>query len=385
MNRIHAEEPTPHSCRLVGWAFLPVIATRLVGWPFLPVARRRTGTSILPLARWRFLAGIGLAGAVVLAATAGCERQQPGGPRVLRFAHVYEPGAPTHKYGAVRLAERVAEADVGLEIRLFPSAQLGNEDELLEQLATGQLEMAIAGPSFLAMWHEPIGAFDAAYAFDDVDHLTEVADGPIGEELWEGLRRRQGIRVLGTWFYGVRHITSNRPIRRPDDLQGFRLRMPGARVWQASGRALGASPTPISFGDVYLALQQGIADGQENPVPTIQAMGFHEVQTYLNLTGHIQSSTQVLVAELVWERLDPAQQEALRDAVRQTAAEVREGIDTDEQRILDQWGQSGAMQVVADVDVEAFRRHARQSFEHGWSFSDLYRRIVGLREEGRTQ
>ncbi len=326
-----------------------------------------------------------LAAASVLAAAVGCERREPGGPRVLRFAHVYEPGSPTHKYGAARFAERVAAADVGLEIRVFPSAQLGNEDELLEQLATGQLEMAIAGPSFLAMWHEPIGAFDAAYAFDDVEHLTEVADGPIGEELWEGLRRQQGIRVLGTWFYGVRHITSNRPIRRPDDLKDFRLRMPGAKVWQASGRALGASPVPISFGEVYLALQQGMADGQENPVPTIQAMGFHEVQRYLNLTGHIQSSTQVLVAELVWEQLSPEQRAALRDAVRETAAEVRAGIDADEQRILAQWEESGAMEVVADVDVDAFRRHARRRFEQGWSFSDLYRRVVGLREEERLE
>lgn len=324
---------------------------------------------------------VGLAAVVVLAAVAGCEGPVPGGPRVLRLAHVYEPGAPTHKYGAMRLAERVAAAGVGLELRVFPSGQLGNEGELLEQLATGQLEMAIAGPSFLAMWHEPIGVFDAAFAFDDVDHLTEVSDGPLGQELWEGLRRRQGIRVLGTWFYGVRHITSNRPIRRVDDLRGFRLRMPGAKIWQASGRALGASPMPINFGEVYLALQQGMADGQENPVPTIQSMGFHEVQKYLNLTAHIQSSTQVLVADLVWERLSAEQQEALREAVRRTAAEVREGIAADEQRILAQWEQSGAMEVVADVDINAFRSHARRYFEEGWSFSDLYRRIAGLRTE----
>ncbi len=328
-----------------------------------------------------------LAGLAVLAAaavTTGCSRTEPGAPRVLRLAHVYEPGSPTHKYGAARLAERIAGANVGLEIRVFPSSQLGNEGELLEQLATGQLEMAIAGPSFLAMWHEPIGAFDAAYAFDDADHLAEVADGPIGEELWEGLRNKQGIRVLGTWFYGVRHITSNRPIRSPQDLQGFRLRLPGAKVWQASGRALGASPMPINFGEVYLALQQGMADGQENPVPTIQAMGFHEVQRYLNLTGHIQSSTQVLIADLVWEQLSTEQQDALRKAVQETAIEVREGIDRDEQQIFDQWRQNGAMEVVADVDVAAFRRHARQHFEKGWTFSDLYRQIVSLREEDQS-
>ena len=105
-----------------------------------------------------------------------------------------------------------------------------------------------------------------------------------------------------------RHITSNIPIRHPDDLKGFRLRMPGSRVWQASGESLGASPMPIAFSEVYLALQQGIADGQENPVPVIKAMGFHaEVQKCLNLTGHIQSSLQNLINERTWQSLSPWQ------------------------------------------------------------------------------
>jgi TRAP-type transport system periplasmic protein len=324
---------------------------------------------------------LALGAALAALGVPGCGAREADSPRVLHFAHVYEPDAPTHRDGAARLAEHVAEAGVGLEIRVFPAAQLGNEGELLEQLATGNLEMAIAGPSFLAMWHEPIGVFDAAYVFEDVEHMTAVADGPIGEELWEGLCERQGIRVLGTWFYGVRHITSNRPIRRPEDLRGFRLRLPGARVWQASGRALGASPMPINFGEVYLALQQGMADGQENPVPTIQAMGFHEVQTYLNLTGHIQSSTQVLIAEPVWQRLRPEQQETLREAVRRAAREVREGIARDEKEILAKWERSGALRVVDDVDVAAFRRRAEEFFAEGWIFSDLYRRIAAMRAE----
>ena len=117
------------------------------------------------------------------------------------------------------------------------------------------------------------------------------------------LRERYGVLVLDTWAYGSRHITSNIPIRHPDDLDGFRLRMPGASVWQASGAALGASPMPISFSEVYLALQQGIADGQENPVPVIKAKGFHEVQDYLNLSGHIQSSIQILMNERSWQRV----------------------------------------------------------------------------------
>lgn len=301
---------------------------------------------------------------------------EPGAPSRLRLAHIYEVSAPTHACGAVEFAREVNAADVGLDVAVYSGAQLGSEAELLEQLATGQLEMAIAGPSFLATWHPPIGAFDAAYAFEDVDHLMEVADGAIGRELWEELRQRHGMRVLDTWFYGERHITSKRPVRRPEDLRGFRLRMPDARVWLATGEALGASPMPIAFTEVYMALQQGIADGQENPIPTIQAMGFHEVQTHLNLTRHIQSSTQTLIAEPVWLRLSSGQQDAMRAAALAARQQVRDCIERGDLRIVEQWRRNGALQIVEDVDVDAFRVRARQRFSTGFAFSDLYNRIV---------
>jgi tripartite ATP-independent transporter DctP family solute receptor len=275
----------------------------------------------------------------------------------------------------VEVARLVKEANVGLEIAVYPAAQLGTEGELLEQLATGQLEMAVAGPSFLATWHEPIGAFDAAYAFDDADHMLEVANGAVGDGLWEELREKHGMRVLHTWFYGERHVTARKPVRRPEDLRGFRIRMPDARVWLATGEALGGSPTPIAFTEVYMALQQGIADGQENPITTIKAMGFHEVQSHLNLTRHIESSTQLLIAERVWGRLSVAQQEALESAARAAGIEVRDCIERGDREILSEWRERGTMEIVEDVDVEAFRARARAHFASGYTFSELYGRI----------
>jgi TRAP-type transport system periplasmic protein len=173
-----------------------------------------------------------LTGVAVLGAGCGAGRDPEAPPR-LRLAHVYEVSAPTHRCGAAEVARELANR--GLELQVFPAAQLGHEPELLEQLATGQLEMAIAGPSFLAAWHEPIGVFDAAYLFDDIDHQIEAAQSDMGRQLWEELRRKHGMRVLDNWTYGARHITARRPIRHPDDLRGFRLRLPHARVWQASG------------------------------------------------------------------------------------------------------------------------------------------------------
>jgi TRAP-type C4-dicarboxylate transport system substrate-binding protein len=193
---------------------------------------------------------------------------------------------------------------------------------------------------------------------------------------WEELRKRYDVRVLDTWAYGSRHITSNIPIRHPDDLDGFRLRMPGARTWQASGAALGASPMPISFPEVYLALQQGIADGQENPVPVIKAKGFHEVQECLNLSGHIQSSIQVLVNERVWQRMTTVQQATLMKTVQDLGEDVHRGIVRDEQRLIQEWRKDGTMQIVDDVDVDAFRKRAREFFSQGFAFSELYNEIT---------
>ena len=307
----------------------------------------------------------------------GCESEDTSGqPLRLKMAHVYEVSAPTHAYGAAHLSERLQQSDTDLDVTVYPAAQLGSEAELLEQLVAGELDIAISGPSFLAMWHPPLGVLDAAYASRDLDQMLETANGAEMAPHWDELRKKYDVRVLGTWAYGSRHITSNKPIRNPADLKGFRLRLPAARIWQASGAALGASPMPISFAEVYLALQQGIADGQENPVPVIKAKGFHEVQKCLNLSGHIQSSIQILMNERTWKRMTAEQQSALMTAVQDLGDEVRQGLVADEQRLIAEWKADGTMQIVDDVDVDAFRKRAKEYFSKGFAFSELYNKIT---------
>jgi tripartite ATP-independent transporter DctP family solute receptor len=292
------------------------------------------------------------------------------------MAHVYEVSAPTHAYGAAHLSERLQQATTDLDVTVYPASQLGSESELLEQLVAGELDLAISGPSFLGMWHPPLGVLDAAFASRDLNQTLETARGQDMAPHWEELRKRYDIRVLDTWAYGTRHITSNTPIRHPDDLKGFRLRLPASRIYQASGKAMGASPMPISFSEVYLALQQGIADGQENPVPVIKAKGFHEVQKCLNLTGHIQSSVQILMNERAWQRLNADQQTALLKTVRQLGEDVHRGLVADEKRLIEQWRDDGTMQIVDDVDIGAFRKRAQEYFSSGFAFSELYNRIT---------
>ncbi|MBD54588.1 MAG: tRNA modification GTPase [Rhodopirellula sp.] len=307
----------------------------------------------------------------------GCESKEASDkPLTLRMAHVYEVTAPTHAYGTALLSERIREKTDDLDVTVYPAAQLGSESELLEQLVAGELDMVITGPSFLAMWHPPVGVLDAAFASRDLDHMLEMAGSAEMAPEWDELRKKYDARVLDTWAYGSRHVTSNVPIRHPDDLESFRLRSPAARIFQASAEALGSSPMPIAFSEVYLALQQGIADGQENPVPVIKSMGFHEVQKCLNLTGHIQSSLQILVNERTWKRLTADQQKTLLDTIQELGHEVYDGLIEDEKKLIEEWRKDGTMEIVEDVDVDAFRERCRKYFSKGFEFSDVYNRIT---------
>ena len=141
---------------------------------------------------------------------------------------------------------------------------------------------------------------------------------------------------------------------------------------------------PIAFSEVYLALQQGIADGQENPVPVIQSMGFQEVQKCLNLTGHIQSSLQILVNERVWKKLDAQQKQALQESIEELGGAVYEGLVADEKKLIEQWRSDGTMAIIEDVDMSAFQKRCREYFSEGFEFSEVYNRITEETAEGNS-
>jgi TRAP-type transport system periplasmic protein len=309
-------------------------------------------------------------------AIGGCNESTNQSPR-FKLGHVYEARSPTHRFGSSLLNQRLSEIPSDLQITVFPASQLGNESELVEQLVAGELELVIAGPSFLAMWHPPLGIFDAAFAFRDMDHMMQVAKSEMLADHWELLRQKFGVRILDTWAYGTRHITSNHPIRSLADLSGFRLRFPSAQIWQASGRAMGASPMPIPFADVYLALQTGTADGQENPISVIKAMGFQEVQKYLCLTGHIQSATVVMVNDRAWNSLTEQQRQALSRTIKQLGEEVYQNTVREDQEVLQQWEADQTLTVIRDVDIEPIKRRCLETFSQGYPFSDMYRQTTG--------
>lgn len=326
--------------------------------------------------------GIVIASTVAVASFAaacggGSGSEGGGGETSLRFANIYNTEHPFNDCGASSVMDSVQE-DGNLSVNNFPGGQLGQENELAESMVSQNLDMAIIGPSFLSEYDERLSVLDAAYAFDGVEHMERVTSGEIGEEIYGGLVEDSNMRVLGTWYYGTRQLsTGDVEVNSPEDLDGVSVRAPDSEIPIANVNALGASPTPIAFEEVYLALQQGTVGGQENPIPTIAAENFNEVQDYLMLTDHVVQSTQVVVAENVWQELSSEQQSSLQESVETATPEVRECIEQSEEESLQAWREAGQPEIIEDVDTAAFRERAQQRLpeEFGDQWGDLYERI----------
>lgn len=292
-----------------------------------------------------------------------------------RFAYVYDPSHPVGSCGVPAIQDGLEGS--GIAIDDYPAAQLGNEAELLEQVASGGLELAVAGPSFLGVWHEEAAMFDAPFLFRDVDHFQETLDGPIAEDVWGDLAEESGLNVLASWYYGTRHVTSNMEVNTSADLQGVTLRAADAPLYLTMAEIMGGSPTPMALDEVYLALQQGTIDAQENPIPTIASQGFHEVQDYINLTGHMIQGVMVVTSDQYLDSLSDEDRTALEDAMVGATEAVRDCIEQQENDFLEEWRETGEITVNDNVDLDHFRERAMEIVPENFAWGDLYLEIQG--------
>ncbi|WP_206340121.1 DctP family TRAP transporter solute-binding subunit [Blastococcus litoris] len=288
----------------------------------------------------------------------------------LELAHSYTDDQPQNRCGAQVIADEVEAADVGLTIEIFGSSQLGGDADRVQAVVAGDIDMDLQGASALGAVYEPVGVVDAAYAFDDAQHLADFFSGEESAELRQGFADATGVQILGAYSAGARHFTANKPIREPADLEGVRMRFPNSPQYLMNAEALGATPTEVAFEELYLALQQGIVEGQENPITNIVAQNFAEVQSHLSLSGHQQNSNLVIIGP-VWDELSEEQQDALSAAVDTAVAEVPECVEETEQEQLDEWAASGALEIVDDVDVDAFQEKAEEYFRENYSGEQL--------------
>jgi tripartite ATP-independent transporter DctP family solute receptor len=221
----------------------------------------------------------------------------------LRLGHVGFPGSlfaiTTDEY-----AKRANAALKGkMEIRVFHSSQLGSDEQMMRGIKVGAPEMFLPS-TVMSTAEQKFGVFEMPYIIVSRAHMKKVAESkPVQSALFEGLPAK-GMRILGVWENGFRHITNNvRPIVKPDDLKGIKLRVPGG-VWRVKMfKDYGANPSPMPLSEVYSALQSGVMDAQENPFPQIASAKFHEVQKFLSLSGHVYTPAYLVIGEEIWGKL----------------------------------------------------------------------------------
>ncbi|WP_270181155.1 TRAP transporter substrate-binding protein [Alkalihalobacillus sp. CinArs1] len=270
----------------------------------------------------------------------------------------------SHYYkGLEHFGELVEEKSDGeLAIEIFPNGSLGGERDMVESLQVGSLDMVLSSTGPLGGFAPEINVVDLPFLFESREHAYKVLDGEIGQSLLTNLED-QSLKGLAWWENGFRHVTnSERAIEKPEDLEGLKIRTMENNVHQDSFKALGADPTPMSFTELFTALQQGVVDGQENPVPIISTSRFYEVQDHLTLTGHFYSPAALLVSSQVFDGLTEDQQKALQEAAVEGAEYERELVAEMEQEMISGLKDEG-MNVVEEVDKKAFQKATESVYE----------------------
>jgi tripartite ATP-independent transporter DctP family solute receptor len=253
---------------------------------------------------------------------------------VLKLGHAVAPEHPYH-LGAVRYSELVAQRTKNkVEIDVYPSTQLGNERDMVEGLQLGTIDLVVTSTGPLGGFVPRIFVVDLPFLFRDREHAYKVLDGSIGRELLDAFSAK-GIRGLAFWENGFRQMTNSvRPIEKPEDLKGIKIRTMENKVHLSAFRAFGASPTPMAWSEVYTALQQKTIDAQENPIAIIYFQKIYEVQKYLALTGHFYSPAPLLMSLKAFNNLPKNIQKIMLDTAMDCATYERNLLRDNEAKQL---------------------------------------------------
>jgi tripartite ATP-independent transporter DctP family solute receptor len=293
--------------------------------------------------------------AVVLSLTAGPALAQTE----IKFGHVGEPGS-LFDLSAKEFAKR-ANAKLGAKakVTVYGSSQLGGDGELMKKLKLGTADLAL--PSTVMSSQVPaFGLFEMPYLVKDRTHMAKIRDEVVNPTLLP-LAEKAGYRIIGVWENGFRQITnSKRPIKVPDDLKGIKLRVPGGTWRVKMFKAYGANPSPLAFSEVFVALQTGVMDGEENPLAQIYPARFYEVQKYLSMTGHVYTPAYV-TAGASWSRLPADVQKILSDTAKEMQPEVYKiaaGLDESLYKKLKDAGMQ-----INDADKNAFIKASKPIYD----------------------
>lgn len=269
---------------------------------------------------------------------AGCNgEEQPnksGEKVVLRLGHHAIEGHPAHE-ASLQFAQNVFDrTDGDVVIEVFAEGQLGTPPEMLEQNIIGSIDMSLPTQGALDKYSKKFAVVMLPFVFDSYEHAYRTLDGEFVNWVEEDLDK-QGLVMLANWDYGFRNITNNvRPIVNPDDVIGMKLRTPPEIQLELVMESLGANVTKIAFPEIYLALSQGVVDGQENPLSIIYYNKLYEVQDYLAMTRHTYNSMVHVVSKKTWEKLTKEQQQILKEESVKAGNLMRQKVQEEEIEIL---------------------------------------------------
>ena len=264
------------------------------------------------------------------------------------------------------------------DVQIHLNASLFKQGAEPAAMARGNLELTTVSAFDMAKLVPEFSIFTAGYIVRDPQHQQKVFNGPIGDELFKAVADKMDITVLSTAYLGTRQVNLReaRNVRTPADLKGIKLRMPGSKEWLFLGETLGATATPLAFGEVYMGLKTGTIDGQDNPLPTVRAAKFYEVTKQLVLTNHLVDSLFIAIASKTWNGMTAAQKQAVKTAAQAAATFNNDNRIKEEAQIVDFFKQQGLQ--VSTPDVEAFRKsvqdvYAKSDYAKVWTKGMLER------------
>jgi tripartite ATP-independent transporter DctP family solute receptor len=307
-----------------------------------------------PISRRAVTAGIGAA--LALGCAPAMLRAQS--KTTLKLGHLGNEDNVWHK-AAVKFAEEVAARTGGaVEVKVFPNEQLGKETDLIKGIQLGTVDFTITGES-LQNWAPSAALLAVPYAIRDLDHLDKVVNGSVGQKIAENIEQKTQLKTLTFFARGARHLTSNRPITSPAELNGLKMRVPNVPLFVKFWEALGAKPTPMAFSEVFTALQNHTIEAQENPLALIKSSSLSEVQKYVNQTEHVISWIYLVGGTKKLGRLPAEQQTAIMEAAKAAQAYERDLFIADEKQLEADLKANG-MEFV-QVDKKAFADKGRDA------------------------
>lgn len=288
---------------------------------------------------------------------AGCgdnsSEEESSDTKEIKLAHT---GSETHQYHiAAEKFKEILESndDVDITVNVHSNSALGSEGDAIEQVLNGSLEMTtVAADSNLANTVPEMNLFGIPFIFEDKEHVYNALDGEAGQMMLD-IVDKKGMKGLGYWEVGFRHLSNNlQEVTTPEDVENLSIRIQPASVWEMYFTSLGANPIPVDFNELYSALDQGVVDGQENPLPTVNSMKLYEVQEYITLTAHTYTPAVILMSDKFYDGLSEEEVTAVNQAIKEAQEYQREELSAQEEEILNMLDEEGV--TVTEPDRAAF-------------------------------